>query len=65
MVLGADYVEEELNMKHTKKTIMNKGTRKRKCHVWREFGRQKAAGDRVLVWMTLQSSHMPDRCHVW
>lgn len=33
--------------------------------IWKGFGWKKAAGDSVLVWMTLQSSHMPDRCHVW
>ncbi len=63
--LKADYVMEEENMKHNKKRIMNEGTRKRKWRVWRGIGWQKAAGDSVPVWMTLQSSHMPDRCHVW
>lgn len=51
------YVEEMM--------IMNEGTRERKCCVWRGFGWQKAVGDCMHVWMTLQSSHMPDRCHVW
>lgn len=28
------------------------------------LGWQKAAGAGVMVWMTLQSAHMPNRCHV-
>lgn len=57
------WVKKKLQKKVLRKRD-NEGTKKKK-YIWRRFARQKAAGDGMIVWMTLQSSHMPDRCHVW
>lgn len=56
------WVKKKLQKKVLRKRD-NEGTKKK--YIWRRFARQKAAGDGMIVWMTLQSSHMPDRCHVW